>query len=555
MEGYPNPWKGPRPGREQNLLRRQVKWLLLFRVTLFSFILGITSLLNTGDPGEYAPTFSAIFLFIVGIFLFSIASAILANRIRRYTLLAYVQILTDSILTSVIVYYSGGSQSIFTFFYFFPVISGSLLLFKPGGFFFATFSTLSHGLILSSEYAFIASHVPFPMSHNPATSPVLLLQNLSVYGMAFYLVSILSSSLAERLRHTEEALSRTSHDYNRLSRLYKQIFDDISSGIITVDTSGTITSFNRSAEEITGYTAADLLGRNLYSLYPDVQLPAPSSQRQTLNITRKDSREIPVGYAWARLNMPGTDADARVYTLQDLSRIKKMEEQVRQSEKMAAIGEIAAGIAHEFRNPLAAISGAAQILAEEVSPSPTNKSLANIITRECSRLEENIRDFLLFSKPSIPEKVWCSLRAKIKESWEVILRGSTAGPDLHLETDIPDNLDCWADPRHLSQIFINLIHNACIAMEMEGGTVLISAEEVALRPDQASIEVRVEDTGCGIPQHLTEDIFNPFFTTRESGTGLGLAIVRQLVEGQGGTIRFDRPGERGTVFTFTLPLP
>lgn len=543
------------PSHGQARLRRQVKWLLLVRVTLLSFLLGISSLLNIGDPVLNIPPFSTVLSFIIVIYLFSIASAVLAGRLRRFTTLAYIQIFTDSVLTSVIVYYSGGSHSIFTFVYFFPVISGSLLLFKQGGFVLATFSTLNYGIILSSEYTYLASQLPSPLLQNPASNPTILLQNLSVYGLSFYLVAILSGVLAERLRQTEDALSRTSHDYDLLSQLYKQIFDDISSGIITVDAFGVVSSFNRAAEEITGYLAGEFLGRNLDLLSPGFQPTVENSQRQTLIITRKDKKEIPVGYSWAKLNMPDSGDDARVYTLQDLSKIRKMEEQVRQSEKMAAIGEIAAGIAHEFRNPLAAMSGAAQILAEEMGSSPTNRSLLNIVTRECSRLEESIGDFLLFSKPSVPEKIWVSLKGRIDESWAIIKQGAVVRDSLRLSVDIPENLDCWADPRQLTQVFLNLIHNACMAMEMDGGTVFISAREESEKTGKAIINIQVRDTGCGISDNLIEGIFDPFFTTRENGTGLGLAIVRQLIEGHGGRIEVSSSEGDGTAFTFTLPLP
>lgn len=542
------------PG-EQVLLRRQVKWLLLLRVTLLSFILGVSSLLKFRNPNLNIPDFSSILSFIVLIYLYSIASALLAYRIRRYTLLAYTQVFTDSILTSLIVYYSGGSQSIFTFVYFFPIISGSLMLFKPGAFVMSLFTLLNYGTVLSSELNRLAPLLPGPLAQNPVTNPFILLQHFSVYGASFFMVGILSSILADRLKKTEAALTRTSRNYIRLSRLYKQIFDNISSGLITVDSDSVVTSFNRAAEQITGYEAFELTGKGFHDFFPGFDRPGSDSERLQTEIRRKDGKKIPLGYSWSRLNMPDPADDSRVYTFQDLSRIRRMEEKVRQSEKMAAVGEIAAGIAHEFRNPLAAISGAAQVLAGEESASSVNQSLFNIITRESTRLDSIIKDFLLFSRPARPEKSWTSLKERVDETWAVIRQGGLIREEITLVTDIPGNLDCWADPRQLAQILLNLIHNACVAMEKEGGEVTVVAREVPGQKEGNLLRIRIEDTGCGIEEHMRGDIFEPFFTTRENGTGLGLAIVHQLVDGHGGTISVGGGENGGTVFTLALPLP
>lgn len=231
-----------------------------------------------------------------------------------------------------------------------------------------------------------------------------------------------------------------------------------------------------------------------------------------------------------------------------------MEEQIRQSEKMAAIGKIAAGIAHEFRNPLAAISGAAQILDQEFPPSSVNHSLLTIITRECSRLEDNITDFLQFSRPAIPEPTWIPLASMIDECW-TLLRGSVKFNDnCCLTMDLPANLDCWADQHQFKQILINLLHNACLAME-KGGLITIKAWEET--PDQgpAASVIEITDSGCGIPETMHKDIFAPFFTTRENGTGLGLAIVQQIIDSHRGTIMVHSTIGTGTTFTVTLPLP
>ncbi len=481
----------------------------------------------------------------------------MTNRLKRFVTFAYCQIFADSIFTSVIVYFTGGSNSIFTFIYFFPIISGGLLLFRRGSLSIAAFNTLCYGLILSSEYVTLASQLPDTIRHNPANITVILLQNFSVYCLSFFLAAMLSSFLAEKLQQTEEALSRTSRDYDILSRLYKQIFDDITSGIITVDSTGEITSINNAAEGITGYHNSEIIGKKINRIFPDLHqdVPIAAQERAVIDLICKDKKTIPVGYSWAKLNMPDDQKNSRIYTLQDLSKIKEMEEKVRQNEKMAAIGQIAAGIAHEFRNPLASISGAAQVLNQDKTNNSANKSLLNIIIRECTRLEENIGDFLQFSKPSIPEKQWTSIKGLVDESWSVIEHSTRFKNNCKLTTEIADNLDCWADHHQVKQILLNLLHNACLAMEKQGGVVHVSAKEQIDDKDQASILIEVSDNGNGIPEMLYKDIFAPFFTTRQNGTGLGLAIVKQIVEGHGGFIDLKSVINKGTIFAFTMPMP
>lgn len=538
----------------EDRLRRQVKWLLLLRVFLLTLFLGISSILQFTHPGLNLPPAVAIVFFFIFIYLFSIASAVLTNKLTRFMTFAYGQILTDSVLASLMIYYSGGSESIFTFLYFFPIISAGLMLFRRGGLLVAGVNIINYGLILSSEYVVWAAQLPAAIRPDTVTAPTILLQTFLVYGLSFILVALLSAFLSERLDWTETALDQTTRHLDFLSQLYKQIFDDITSGIITVDAQGKITSFNRAAETITGYAAFEVMERTLGQVFPGLQSAFSSDDRPTIELIRKDQRSIPVGYSWARLNMPDRAEDCRVYTLQDLSRIRQMEEQVRQSEKMAAIGNIAAGIAHEFRNPLAAISGAAQVLDQEVTASSVNHSLLNIIVRECSRLEANITDFLQFSRPAIPEQTWIPLASLIDECWSVIEQSAKFKSNCRLQVSMPSNLDCWADQHQLKQVFLNLIHNACLAMD-NGGLIEISAQEVAPDDSHAVIVIEVKDNGCGIPSNMLSDIFAPFFTTRDNGTGLGLAIVQQIVEGHQGRVTVQSAVGQGTTFTITLPLP
>ena len=536
-------------------LRRQLQWLLLLRVLLLTLLLGISAILHAFNQELIIPPLRYLVYFISGIYLFTIISSLtlkFTNYLKQFSL---IQIMVDSLLVACLVYYTGGSQSIFGLMNFLPILAGSTLLFLPGGLFIAAVTTFNNGLILFLEFK---GYYPVfsPQPDSSLTSIEAMLHYFSISGITYFLVALLTSLLAARLQQTEVELSRTSQDLDRLSLLYKQIFADITTGIITVHSDGEITSFNRAAEKITGFPAHEILGQPINSKLPDLEKSQRNTLRPITNLTRKDGKIIPVGFSWAKLNLPGDCQNCRVYTMQDLSKIKKMEDKVRQSEKMAAIGRMAAGIAHEFRNPLAAISGAAQVLFQDMAKDAPSRGLMNIILRESDRLEGTISEFLQFSKPAAPEKSWFSLELLVNETLEIIEQAPDWNGKIKFSSQITPQLDCWADPDQLKQILLNLLINATNAMTESGGEILISAAEQSGNRKKDWTVIKIADNGPGINDKIKNKIFEPFFTTRENGTGLGLAIVRQLVESHSGTIELaENEKSHGAVFIVRLPLP
>lgn len=537
-------------------LKKQIQRLLFFRVLFLSLLLGISLFLQTEERQIFLPPLQHIAYFILGLYLLTIASALMLRRIRCYDRFGYLQIFLDSILVTLLVFFTGGSQSVFLVVYFFPIVMGAFMLFHRGGLLFAAVCTLFYGALLVLEYYGIASRFPL-QEDSPLLSFNVVLHYFSIHGLTFFLVAILSAMLSVRLQKTEAELFRAVHDYDRLFFLYKQIFADINTGIITVDELNRITSFNHAAEIITGFSVTEMTGRDINEKFSDLKPVATEAERPVISIVRKDGKVIPLGYSWARLNMPDRRENCRVYTLQDLSRIREMEARVQQAEKMATIGEMAAGIAHELRNPLAAISGAAQLLHKDVRDEPVNRRLFNIIIRECDRLEQTVADFLLFSKPVTPEKEWFSLAECAREALEILRQNPKWNPPPAVLVDIPDYLGCWADPQLVRQVFLNLVGNSINACRNnEQARIGISGRESNASDQGAGfVEFQVEDNGHGIDEKLRDRIFIPFFTTRENGTGLGLAIVRQIVESHGGSITAGNRAEGGAVFTVRLPLP
>ncbi|MDX1775028.1 MAG: ATP-binding protein [Desulfobulbales bacterium] len=537
------------------LFKKQLQWMLFLRVVFLTIILGINLLLQSAEKHVITPPFNYVVIFIATLYVYTICSALLLKFIKRYTTFAYGQIFTDVILVSILIYYSGGSQSIFTILYFFPIIAGSFILFRRGGLAPAAASTIAYGFLLYLEYKGYHPVYFDNFWYRPINEIRSALNFFSIHGLTFFITAILSSMLSERLRRTEKELISTTLKYDQLSVLYKKIFDDIPSGIITVRNQKNIVSFNPAAEKITGFNSEELIGLEIKNVFPNLRLESDMNFRSEVEIIRKDRKNIPIGYSFAKLNMPGTDDKYEVITLQDLSKTKIMQKQIRQAEKMATLGEMAASIAHELRNPLAAISVAAEVLDTSGDIKPRNQGLLNIITRECNRLQNNITDFLSFSKPIQPEKEFVHLQPLLDEIIQVLQYTQDWPEKCRKVIDIPEKMDCWADPQQLHKLILNLLHNSCIALKNMEGEIRISAREVEDETGAEKSVLTISDTGRGISDLIIDKIYEPFFTTRENGTGLGLSIAKQIVDSHEGEINITSTENKGTTAEVWLPLP
>ena len=537
------------------LFKRQLQWMLFLRVVFLTLLLGITLLLQSAEKHIILPPYNYIAVFITAVYIYTICSALTLKFIKHYSTFAYGQFLGDVLLITILIYYSGGSQSIFILLYFFPIIAGSFILFRRGGLAPAAASTIAFGIVMFFEYN---GHHPVFFEnfwYRPVVDIRSTMNVFSIYGLTFFITAVLSSVLSEKLRRAEKALITTTLKYDQLTVLYKKIFDDIPSGIITIINQKNIISINNAAEKITGFTSEEIVAKNINKIFPKLKLDSDMSFRSEIEITRKDRKKIPIGYSFAKLNMPGTDDKYEVITLQDLSQTKQMQKQVRQAEKMATLGEMAAGIAHELRSPLSAISVAAEVLDSSGDIKSRNQGLMNIISRECNRLQNSITDFLSFSKPMEPEKEFVHLLPLIKEIIQ-LLQYTHDWPEKCAEKiEMPEKIDCWGDPQQIHKLLINILHNCCIALKDMEGEIQVSAREAEDETGAEKTVLTISDNGRGIPDLIIDKIYEPFFTTRENGTGLGLSIAKQIVDAHEGSITVTSKERQGTTVEVWLPLP
>ncbi|MCL2459632.1 MAG: PAS domain-containing protein, partial [Desulfobulbus sp.] len=386
--------------------RNHLLWWFLARVVLFTLLFALTSVLREKGLALIVPDISTSIVFLALLYSATFASALFLQKgcrsVRQFGLL---QLCGDAGIIALLIYATGCSKSDFTSLLILPVITAGLILYRRGGLFLAAVATIAYGAVLTLEQFHWLPGYFAQAAHGGPVSPLSAANLFAVYGLLLFLGALLSGQLARRLRVAEERLKRTALEYDRLSLLYKQIFEDITTGIITTDQSDFITSCNQAAERITDIPREQVLGQPFIRCFPAMFLQEAQG-RNVCDFSKPDGSIIRIGYSFSFLNMPiqpeqelkleqGEERQTgwKVITLQDISQIERMEQQVREAEKMAAIGELSASIAHDFRNPLAAISGSAQILAMDMDMDNINahdpttfKTLLGIILRETDRM-------------------------------------------------------------------------------------------------------------------------------------------------------------------------
>ncbi len=545
-------------------LRGQLLWVLFLRIVLYTCLLTISFFFNDTKLAIILLPEKHLLFFITAVYAITILSAfVLKFKHHNLRNFGFVQCLLDTFFVSVLVYYTGCSHSIFISVYFFPIISGGLILPKKGGIVSAAAATLQFGFLLLLEW--VGNYPDYLRSYSfMGTNDIYaMINHFGVRGITFFLAALLSALFGSRLIRTEKALSDTQQSYDELNILYKLIFDNISTGIIILNAKSQITSVNAAAETITGYSQHELVTKSLASVFPDIDINT-KKKRQAVDLIKKDGSVTRIGYSHAGF-LPTTTIknqpfdSHRVLTIQDISEIEDLERKYRQAEKLAAIGMMSASIAHDFRNPLAAISGSAQILRAEYVNSyqqdNTSYELADIIVRESKRLTDTITNFLRFARPEIANKEWFSLHSCIREVLQVFYASPDCPSTCTIIKDFEETLDIWADNKQIFIIFNELLRNAMAFCPVGRERIAIRAEETIEDDESGFVTITFEDNGPGIPPEHRDLILEPFYTNRTDGTGLGLAIVNQTIKEHQGQLTIASSDLGGAKFIIKLPLP
>jgi two-component system sensor histidine kinase PilS (NtrC family) len=411
----------------------------------------------------------------------------------------------------------------------------------------ASVCSIYYGLLLNLEHYWV---IPSLSSRLPYHNAVLM-YTLVVYILAFYLSGYLTGYLAEEVRKKGKELKKTKEDYDRLEAFNRDVIQSMQSGLLTIDMKDQITFLNKAGENILGAKTTQFKNRSIKDLFLDLAngFHEGLSSRMETAFEKTNGEKIRLGLSISPLKDHRGNKVGHIIIFQDLTLIKEMEESMRRSEKLATIGQLAAGIAHEIRNPLASISGAIQLLKEEKEGGESTQRLMEIILAESGRLNRLITDFLLYAQPPKLNKKKVDIGALVDSTLEVFSRSPQWTKGIKLAKIMEPNITITADPQQLEQVLWNLFINALDAMEGKGML------EVKVHKDGGgqTVTLTVSDTGKGISAKDINNIFDPFFTTKEGGSGLGLSIVHKIVEIHRGNIAVESRSDRGTTFTLTFP--
>ncbi|MBI2505339.1 MAG: PAS domain S-box protein [Candidatus Latescibacteria bacterium] len=366
-----------------------------------------------------------------------------------------------------------------------------------------------------------------------------------------------------KLEETNRELRKSLEEKDRVSNYLNNILESMSGGVLVVDLDGNITLFNQAAEGITGLPQQEVqghpyaqvigldAGRELSVLHTLETYQSLINQEKNLQLT--NGRTIPLGFSTALVRDAEGDVLGAVEVFNDLTEVKRLEAQVQRMHTLAALGEMAATVAHEIRNPLGGIAGFATLLERDLAADDPRRRLARKITEGVARLNRIVSSLLSYTRPLTLNTRPVNMVEVVEEAAAFFEIDLERRPEnIALQRHYPDlPMGCAIDPEQFQQVILNLLHNATQAMAPRGGTIAIGLSAGAAEP--AQIRLTIRDQGMGMSSEVQEKLFTPFFTTKEDGTGLGLVTSKKIVEAHGGLIQVESEPGKGTCFTISIP--
>jgi two-component system sensor histidine kinase PilS (NtrC family) len=539
--------------REEYSVR--IKWLIWSRVAFTTFLVG-TLIFFQQRYKIYPFHIAVLYYVLLSVYLVSVLYRYLLSTVTNLPFLGYLQTAVDILLVTFLVHLTGGIDSGFSILYHLGIISASIILSRRGGYLAASLASILYGSMLDMQYY---NALFFVRSQNFTAAQVLYQVFINI--VSFYIVALLSGYLTERLRKTHDELREKSIDFDDLRVLQEHILKSVGSGILTMDLNGNITSWNPAAEQITGYSYdeiksnwQDVFGSSIKELFGHTDSLKERPYRFDGGVIKKDGSHASLGMTASLLKDDINAVRGIILTFQDITKILEMEEHIRKQERLVTVGSLAAGIAHEIRNPLAALSGSIQVLQGELKLKDDNKRLMDIVVNETDRLNTIITEFLEYARPAGAQADQIELNSLLDETITLLQNSKNFKKDIIVRRTIDPRLVLKGDSQRLRQVFWNLLINACQAMP-DGGVLTVTAEPFLRTEDDATwCQITIFDTGVGIDNKDLHKIFNPFFTTKAGGTGLGLAIAHRIINDHGGGIAVESERGKGTHFKIRLPM-
>lgn len=534
-----------------NLQRMQT--LIIGRLMVIFLLLVASWTWNSGrlrlSFDQFPQDLFLVFLISVGL---TIIYFFLLRLNRNYPFQIKLQFALDALLITALVWRTGDLAS--------PYIPLYIVLVGLSSIFLTPRATLAMSLICVVLLVVLTILASARFIESPTVNLAIdkIIQVVSFHIVAFLVVGLLASRLAARHESGEE-LKETAKTLASLRLLHERIVESIRSGLVTTDLEGTIYTFNAAATEITGLRANEVCGGSIFSIFGnireqiDISLAWDRSSevapRFESSLQTPDGFAVRIGYSISQLFSESHEETGLIVTFQDLTEIRSMEETVRRKDRLAAVGRVAAGLAHEIRNPLGAMRGAIQVLDSTTARGSAHAELMDIVLKESDRLNSIITNFLNYARPAAVDFAETDVAETIRET--IKLLGHS--PDVregHILVDESGTKPVMisADSAQLKQIIWNLSRNALQAMP-DGGRLRFGLENI---PNNR-VRISIEDSGAGMSQDQVEQLFEPFSRSTTGGTGLGLSIVYQIVKDHNGSISVHSIEGSGTTIVIELP--
>jgi two-component system, NtrC family, sensor histidine kinase PilS len=522
--------------------RTWLAWLVKVRILILTVLLGLELVLAQFTPIAFP--FGLFVNAMVLAYTISVFHLLLLRLWGETRVQGILQVATDLLTVSLFVYITGGVDSSLNFLYPLVIVVATILFSRRGAYVTAGLAFILYATVL--ELCFFQIIPSYSVTHPEVrTLQGIILVNLCGYAAIAYLAGV----LAAKLRQVDTRLKYTRGALESLQALHENIIRSTSNGLITTGLDGRIALVNPSAEKLLERAEHELVSQRLSDLFQD-PLPQPENgvaHGEVRFIAHKDYRKTFRVIA-SELIVPDRGTVGYVYTLDDLTQVRRLEREVRVQDRLAAVGRLSAAIAHEVRNPLTSIAGCASLLAEMLDLSDEHRRLLQIVTRESERLNGIITDFLAYSRTKKYQFENVDLIPLLEDTLTLLehrLEAQNIAIRLERRYGVAKAF-ALADGDRMKQVFWNFCENAVRAMS-KGGVLTVSIEELG-----SDWQLSFADTGPGMSPQMIEKIFEPFQSQFEGGTGLGLAIVYQIVQAHEGKVFARSRQDQGCTFVVQI---
>lgn len=557
---------------DKELLLR-VKTVMVLRIVFLTGFVVLVILFELGSQ-QGTPIVPLSATLCAAYFLSLSGALFLRIRVPLQTV-ALFQVVGDLGVVGGIIFSTGGVESPLSFLFLFVIISSSVMLPRVASYLTASGASIIYGLLVDLEFFNVIQPIYFFPKSTASYQGAYLFYIISLNIASFFSVAYLSSILNHRLRVIKDELRTKNIDFKKLQQFHRDVVQNMVNGLITTDLEGRITSVNIACENITGIPLNECIGKYCYEVLPMEELTRLFTYKEDHlsmpyhmegECQREGNDTILISMKISHLMISGADGkknleqpEGYICVFEDRTEMHQMEEKMKQSEQMAAVGKFSAGLAHEIRNPLASLSGSIQLLKETLEIDEDQQRLMEIVLKETERVNGIVSEFLAYSQPRKSKPTVIDLTQLLEDIIILMKNSNEYDPSINIQLVAPpDHIIIQSEEAQIRQMIWNLSINGVQAMDKSGNLTLTLKKVDGYKgkdfeTDRRGVLIIVEDQGRGIPLEEQTTIFEPFFTTREEGVGLGLPTVKQIVERFAGNISVTSEPGRGTCFEVFLP--